>query len=458
MDSAETVVEYAGAFGEHTSMRYRPVSQGVKEYIVLEQYTGVHEFQFWLDAPGLTPDVTEGDAIRFLDASGELVFTITKAWAMDSYTEQEEEGEENAPESRHFDDNIQYRLRQAEDGRYLLTMAVSEEFLSSPDIVYPASIEYSTFYGYSQGNINFNTVFSKVSETWPAYAYEYIQTGYRSNYGESIGYVQFEGLEFFNDIYPEKIVRAIVTLKQTYGTSSSGTIGAYASNTNVKCNNATYSILSSNIGSLKYSTTCTVNNFYNFTITHMFKSWLDAELHGTGTTYQMMFKALNNNQTYKQFHCTGNDLYVRVDFKDVEHGNGGSYRQVNSEAPNCLGYALFLNNVIGPTLPSLGSSNTELYTDNFKKVIDSYSTSCRRIASYVDDIDSNEYRLAIRAPRLPGRNYHVIYQLSDGTWAGKDDTAPSQHFGRSNPSTTPAMWSNDLYESDAGTIYFAVKR
>ena len=53
---------------------------------------------------------------------------------------------------------------------------------------------------------------------------------------------------------------------------------------------------------------------------------------------------------------------------------------------------------------------------------------------------------------------HVIYQLSDGTWAGKDDTAPSQHFGNSNPSTTPAMWSNDAYSPSAGTIYFAVTR
>ena len=262
MGSAETVVEYAGAFGEHTSVRYRPVSEGVKEYILLEQYTGVHEFQFWLDAPGLTPDVTEGDVIRFLDANEEPVFTITKAWAMDSYTEQGEEGEENAPESRHFEDDIQYRLEEAEDGRYLLTMAVSEEFLNSPDTVYPVLIDPTTLYGYSQGGMPYNTVFSATSTTWPSYAYEYIQTGYRSGYGEAIGYVQFKNMAYFWDIYPEKISQVTVQIKQTYGHSSSYIVGAYDSNTSVASASATYSVLNSSIGTQQDTTLCEGNAVY----------------------------------------------------------------------------------------------------------------------------------------------------------------------------------------------------
>ena len=54
--------------------------------------------------------------------------------------------------------------------------------------------------------------------------------------------------------------------------------------------------------------------------------------------------------------------------------------------------------------------------------------------------------------------YHVIYQLSDGTWAGKNHTSPSQHFGDGDPSTSPEMWSNDAYSPEAGTIYFAIRR
>ena len=66
--------------------------------------------------------------------------------------------------------------------------------------------------------------------------------------------------------------------------------------------------------------------------------------------------------------------------------------------------------------------------------------------------------MAVKMSNDPNNRYHVIYQLSDGTWAGKDGEASSKHFGRSNPSTTPEMWENDKYDPDAGTIYFAVKK
>ena len=204
---------------------------------------------------------------------------------------------------------------------------------------------------------------------------------------------------------------------------------------------------------------CEGNAVYGWWITNIFRAWLGYEQSGRGwSSYQFMLKATSIGQNYKQFYCSDSNLYFRVDYSEVEHGNGGSYRQVNTQDPNCFGYALFLIYSPGLHFPTLGSSNTEIYSSYFAEAISHYSTSCRRINSYVDDINSNEYRLAIRAPRLPQRNYHVIYQLSDGTWAGKDDTANSQHFGRGNPSIMPEMWSNDWYPADSGTIYFAVQR
>jgi len=63
---------------------------------------------------------------------------------------------------------------------------------------------------------------------------------------------------------------------------------------------------------------------------------------------------------------------------------------------------------------------------------------------------------SVRAPRKDGYIYHYIYQLSDGTWAGKDDTSASEHFGNGNPSVSEEMWANGAYSADAGTLYFAV--
>ena len=143
----------------------------------------------------------------------------------------------------------------------------------------------------------------------------------------------------------------------------------------------------------------------------------------------------------------------------VEYGNGGIYRQVNSQTPNCFGYAMFVDSVnINPIWG--GSHSTEDFSGKFEAAINGVAKSCRRIESFGAPISSDEYRVAIRVPNLLDgiHRYHVIYQLSDGTWAGKDDTAPSKHFENKNPSNSPEMWSNDAYAASAGTIYFAVKR
>ena len=262
LDSAQTMVEYSDAFGENIHLQYAPVNDGVKENILLEEYTGRNEFQFTIDAPGLTPDVTEGPVIQLLDEeTGEPVFLFKKAWAMDSYTGDGSEEETQAaplPEAEtvssdaepaaepaasgvseeelpghsdadaassentaidhdtssissaestadpipsdepaadpatadedHFEDDIDYRIESQGNGRYLLTMTINQDFLQDPDTLYPVLIDPYITHGYSEGNMPYTTVFSGTSTTWPSNAYEYIQLGYRSGYGEGIGY------------------------------------------------------------------------------------------------------------------------------------------------------------------------------------------------------------------------------------------------------------------------------
>ena len=146
----------------------------------------------------------------------------------------------------------------------------------------------------------------------------------------------------------------------------------------------------------------------------------------------------------------------------INYGCGGAYRQINDYQTNCLEYALLLNTDAGIGLtttfldPKLNSS---YFIGRIISTIE-YNTSftCRSIEAYDSAIDADEYRIAARVPHKDGYNYHFIYQLSDGTWAGKDDSSPSRHFGNKNPSVSPEMWSNDAYSPEAGTIYFAVKR
>ena len=146
--------------------------------------------------------------------------------------------------------------------------------------------------------------------------------------------------------------------------------------------------------------------------------------------------------------------------------SAGAYRSKPNSLPNCLGYSLFLNVALG--LTPLGgedlaeSTLTKDHLGELQATLNAQShISWRKIGAYNSPIESNEYRIAFRAPRyvpwhgLIVYNFHVIYQLSDGTWAGKDDDDPSQHFGSGNPSTTQSMWGNHYPES-AGTEYYAI--
>ncbi len=139
-------------------------------------------------------------------------------------------------------------------------------------------------------------------------------------------------------------------------------------------------------------------------------------------------------------------------------GSGGEYRYRGYGVPQCFGYAMFLENDEGVTFYWWETSNkTESYVGKFKAKIEQYA-SCERIAAYNSPIDSDEYRIAVRAPAGERYRYHVIYQLSNGQWAGKDYLSPSELLGYGNPDHSPHMWANDAYSPEAGTIYFAVRR
>ena len=74
-------------------------TRGGKENILLEQYTGVNEFQFVVQAQGLIPDVADGPVIQLLDeATGDAVLQFNRAWAMDSYIAEDTAQEDTVSE------------------------------------------------------------------------------------------------------------------------------------------------------------------------------------------------------------------------------------------------------------------------------------------------------------------------------------------------------------------------
>ncbi len=63
--------QYEEVFGEGTSLQYLPTANGIKENIVLEQYNGINEFSYIIDAKKLVPKEMSGATITFIDPETE---------------------------------------------------------------------------------------------------------------------------------------------------------------------------------------------------------------------------------------------------------------------------------------------------------------------------------------------------------------------------------------------------
>jgi hypothetical protein len=163
-------------------------------------------------------------------------------------------------------------------------------------------------------------------------------------------------------------------------------------------------------------------------------------------------------------------------FSNVSFGSGGSYRTVGAgspASPDCMGYSLTT------AKPSLAQTNVGLrltgnsyYTNDHLNDIDAAlgtHVSYRRLENYASALQSGEYRVAIRTPNgYNGWRFHIIYQLSNGTWVGKNYEYASKQFPNSysvsnpfknvNPSNSPDMWDGDsIFPAQFGTAYYAVK-
>ena len=132
------VFSYPGAFGENTTLKYYPQFNGFKDDIVLTEYDGQNQFQFLLNTYGCYARVADDIYVQIVDsATDEVIQTFTPAFAYDA------EGNEYS-EDEHFTDDCSYVLEELGEHQYRLTIVVSEEFLTSPDTVYPVTVDPTT--------------------------------------------------------------------------------------------------------------------------------------------------------------------------------------------------------------------------------------------------------------------------------------------------------------------------
>lgn len=264
LNSQENAITYSSTFGNSTSITYTPLLNGIKEDIILQQYTGISEFSFLLETNGMGVYYDE-EAELFYTASAEDVqdgFVIGRIYVYDN--------------SDKLEIGTTTITILEENEKYLLTISVNPEFLSASDTVYPVTIDPTlTFNQTSQ--IKDAIVYSGYpNNSYGGYQYAYV--GKYSNYGVGRLLVGFSELKTFLDRVPSATDIRSANLYLYCGTSSSASsLRVYYYQKAWQENNIKYSTVDWSKATLSNSTPAinipTIAGWYNFNITPIVQDW-----------------------------------------------------------------------------------------------------------------------------------------------------------------------------------------
>lgn len=119
---------------KNISYVYQVQNNGVKEEIVMGQYTGQNVFTFTINAPGLSVALgSDGDYVFRSQETNEDVFYLETPFMYDA------EGKVSY--------DVTYAFTPVQNG-YTLTVTASEDFLTDPSTVYPVTIDPSVINTY----------------------------------------------------------------------------------------------------------------------------------------------------------------------------------------------------------------------------------------------------------------------------------------------------------------------
>ncbi len=132
--STDAVI-YDNVFGDKTKLRYTPTFMGIKEDIVLEQYTGTNQFCFIISTNGLKLIKEDDGNIYIVDPlTGNKKVNMTSVYVYDSSIIQEKNSTCN--------NNIKIE-ELVKDNEYRVTIYVDSEFLTDTKTVYPVYVDPS---------------------------------------------------------------------------------------------------------------------------------------------------------------------------------------------------------------------------------------------------------------------------------------------------------------------------
>ena len=187
---------YPNAFGPNTKVEYINTEGGLKENIILNEYTGQNRFDFTFRSETHVPVLVEnGKYLLIADKNNpnKIDYRFLSLYAYDSYDPAKDSTPSNQ-DFRHMNEDLYYELTDNEDGTYTITVVVPEAYLSHPEIVYPVTIDPSLEpYVSSNGNAQDTFVDAATPSTQNNGNLDYIRFGKVSGY-KNFGYHRFTSL------------------------------------------------------------------------------------------------------------------------------------------------------------------------------------------------------------------------------------------------------------------------
>ena len=271
----ENVLTYENVFDDNDIITYTPISTGVKEEIIIEEYNGNNIYEFTVELKDLEPLYLTGNSIPLIDkATGEEVAAISQIDMRDS-----SQGEA-------FNTSLfnEIELTKIEGDIYNLKIILDEEFLKSETTVYPVIVDPTltfnsepifdtpVFSGYPNSNFHTNT---------------YNIVGYHgSTYGEAITFIKINNIQNYVYINPNNITSAYLKVYEGSGKTSSATVEVRNVNTTWETNKITYNNMPTLRDVASSSKTISSSGWYNFNIKNYIKLWLNNALKNGGKSQE----------------------------------------------------------------------------------------------------------------------------------------------------------------------------
>lgn len=182
---------YPSAFGEYTYLEYINGTNGIKENIVLYTNIGQNTFTFILRTDGLIAElINGGEAVQLREPNQQQAsYFISPLYVYDATVAL---GQTDNSTFQHSTVNCSYRLESRGNNEYLLTYVIDEQWLNSPEIVWPVTIDPSISTTVADSNIT-DTYVVEGNPSAVYYGYNIMSVGERSgsSYGTMYAYVKF---------------------------------------------------------------------------------------------------------------------------------------------------------------------------------------------------------------------------------------------------------------------------